>query len=159
MRLRFWRRDEPVAFDLAAGEVPEHLEVYPPGKPFPWRAVSAGWTAALVSFTVLLGWRAYDRAHSDPGPLVATEAAALVVVCSDSTHFLTLSEFAPCDADSWAKLGLDRIEDYYVVTAVRLGSKGHVGNKRAYLVSRACYDRSLSVLAPIDECVVATLDD
>lgn len=42
MRLRFWRKGELAVFDPAAGEMPEHLEAYPPDKPLPWRRVLVG---------------------------------------------------------------------------------------------------------------------
>jgi hypothetical protein len=159
MRLRFWRKTEPAVFDAAAGEVPEHLEVYPLDKPFPWRAMVIAGAAGVISFAVLVGWRALERRHADPGPLVAVEAASLAATCADSIHFHDLYDAAPCDANSRAELGVDRIQDYYVVIGVHLGSEGHVSRRRAYLILRACYERSLNVLAPIDDCVVSNLSE
>ena len=146
-------------FDPAAGEVPEHLEVYPPGKPFPWRNVVRSMVLTGIGLTA---WNAYDdykNRDAGPGSLVVVESAPLQVVCDEATHFSALHEYAPCDATAMTTLTNNDVHAYYVAFAVHLSSDGHMSGKKPYLLGTDCYLANFGTLAPVDSCVVARLQD
>jgi len=164
MRLRFWRKGELAVFDPAAGEMPEHLEVYPPAKPFSWRAfgVSTFWAICRGGPGVLLVsvmLRACDDPVSHeqkPQPLVVFEAATVDAVCAEGSHFLTLRSVAPCDPESREALKVATDRSYYVAFASRGGGSFSVTTP-AYLLEGNCYDAIHGQDQSVEHCVVAGL--
>lgn len=159
MRLRFWGRDERALFDPGAGEVPEHLEVYPPGKPFPWRDLVRAMALTGIILTVWRGLDVFKNRDADPGPLVAVESASLQVVCAEASHFQELHRYAPCDPSQLATFAINDVPEYYVAFAVHLGTDGHMSGRKAYLLKSDCYLATFATLEPIDNCVAGRLQD
>lgn len=145
-------------FDPGAGEVPEHLEVYPPGKPFPWRHVVLSVATSAVVVMALDGCEEFRNRQAEPGPLVVVEGAPLDLVCEESQQLRALYEVAPCDEESMTSVGIEGTAGYYIAFAVRVRDDGQLTGRRPYLLRSDCIMDRHGVLSPVDPCVVVSLE-
>ena len=159
MRVRFWRKKKvaPV-FDPDAGEIPEFLDVYPQGNPFPWRRTLLSAVTIAVVVTGYDAYREYRNREPGSGALVIVEGAPLNLVCGEPRTLQSLYQAAPCDEEAMRKAGIDGADGYYFAFAVRLRNDGNLSNRRPYLFRNDCIMDRREVLSPVDACVVMSLE-
>ena len=157
MRVPWRRPQDGPAFDPFAGEIPEHLELYPQWRPPQLRMLGSIAIGSVFAGLAVSALDAYLHGSADPGSLFAVEAASLDVVCADGEGFSALHAFAPCDSSSRDLLALNPSKHYAVAFAVRIRSDGHAGGRLPYLVEDDCLWANVSTLSPLDSCDVRRL--
>jgi hypothetical protein len=159
MRVRFWRKEVSEGFDPESGEVPEHFEVDPPGRPIQWkRMLLSVFMAAAVTLS-LGAFRDYRDSTAPPGPLYVFEGASLEMVCAGSGDYGRLSEVAPCGPDEQVALHVTDPSQYFIAFAARVRKGGHKSGDAPYLMAASCLAPPRAPGQPVDDCVLARLQD